>query len=166
MNASTAISSLQLALWRFQNVELNGKISDLPPTRKENYQHLKEVWGEKGFKRLKYLLKYYNKCNVVPMDKDVPVAWGTFYTGPYMNKLSLKHISHLAWDQWGYVTKVNKNGSIYPVSTLNEFRLDMHQAFIVHGHYMCNNPGRDWIQTFSLTYRVVIPSFIVCEPRH
>ena len=40
--------------------------------------------------------------------------------------------------QWGLVTKVNlilQKCSMYPVLTWSEFRADMHQAFMVNGHY-------------------------------
>ena len=41
------------------------------------------------------------------------------------------------WGQWWFLTKMNccKSGSIYSVLTWRQFRVEMHQAVVVHGHY-------------------------------
>ena len=51
------------------------------------------------------------------------------------NKLCLKHILRMT-EVCRFLAKVIycKNGSIYPVLTWSQFRPDMHEAFMVHGH--------------------------------
>ena len=44
-----------------------GKQGPAPKTGEENYQYIKEVWNEKGFKSLKCMLRYYNALDVKPM---------------------------------------------------------------------------------------------------
>ena len=57
-----------------------------------------------------------------------------------MSEISKIYTAVMAWGPVGILTKVHvisslQNGSIYPILKLNEFRPDMHQAFMVHGHY-------------------------------
>ena len=49
-------------------------------------------------------------------------------------------VSSPARGHWGFQAKVNysKIGSLYPFLTWWQFRHDMHQAFMVHGHYTRN----------------------------